>query len=177
LDALHAAELEIHAELDGDSATALTIDRIGLLALRGPASDDWARCGSSARSPSSTKLLDGVYEFTLTQAVADRTGWDGGTGNARLEIGHGRYAVFHDSQDPDQATAFPGWELTRDPVEVGTVLLRGGQAQFRPETVVHVGAAPTTARFELFRGRLRWRYVSGDEGAIFVLPVTWRKVR
>jgi TRAP-type C4-dicarboxylate transport system substrate-binding protein len=167
LDALHAAVLDVHAGLDGDNTAALAIDRMGLMAVRERVTDAWARCGP--RAAASTTVLDGGYESTLNHAVADSLG---GTA-LRVQVGNGRYAILHlQPADP----GWPGWDFARDPVEVGTVLVHGDKVLFRPETAIRVGSGPATFRFELFRDRVRWDYVSGDPEAVFNLPIIWRKV-
>ena len=172
LDALHAAVLDVHAGLDGDSTAALAIDRMGLMAVQERVTDPWARCGPRGDAP--TTVLDGTYEVTVSEADAARAGWPpGNAGSFGLEVGHGRYAIFHlGPADPD----WPNWDFSRDPVEVGTVLVHGDAALFRPETAIRVGSRPATYRFELFRDRMRWRYESGDNAAVFGLPVAWRKI-
>jgi TRAP-type C4-dicarboxylate transport system substrate-binding protein len=172
LDALHAAVLDVHAGLDGDNTAALAIDRMGLMAVRERVTDAWARC--EPRAAASPTVLDGAYEVTISERDASRAGWQpGNAGPFRLEVGHGRYAIFHSGPaDPE----WPNWDFSRDPVEVGTVLVHGDEALFRPETAIRVGSKPATFRFELFRDRVRWRHVSGDEAAVFDVPIFWRKV-
>jgi len=142
------------------------------MAVRERVTDAWARC--EPRAAASTTVLDGAYEVTISEADAARAGWTpGNAGPFRLEIGHGRYAIFHTGPaDPE----WPDWDFSRDPVEVGSVLLRGDTALFRPETAIRVGSRPATFRFELFRDRVRWRHVSGDEAAVFDVPIAWSKV-
>ena len=94
LDALHAAVLDVHAGLDGDSTAALAIDRMGLMAVHERVTDPWARCGPRGDAP--TTVLDGAYEVTVSEADAARAGWPpGNAGSFGLEVGHGRYAIFH----------------------------------------------------------------------------------
>ena len=64
---------------------------------------------------------------------------------------------------PPADPASPGWDFDRDPVEVGSVVLRGDVATMRPETSILFGSTPKIYRFELFRDRLRWHYVRGVE--------------
>ncbi len=175
LDALHAAQLDTYSQLDGDVHAAVVIDRIGLLATESARVDPWARCNNNAPIRSQTKVIDGTYEVTITQADLDRTGTEpGNDGDYRIHIGNGRYAILHmrDAVDPE----WPGWDFKRDPVEVGSVLLKGDRALFRPETSIAVGGTPNTYRFELFRDRLRWRHVSGPDDFVLYTRHPWRKV-
>jgi hypothetical protein len=56
------------------------------------------------------------------------------------------------------------------------VVLRGDVATLRPATSIANGSLPRTYRFELFRDRLKWRYVSGM--ADFLMSThPWRQVR
>lgn len=174
LDAMHAAQHDTHANLDGDPETALAIDRIGLLATQTPRVDPWALCGSDGADSSPTKVIDGTYEVTITQADLDRTATElGNDGDYRFHIANGRYAVLHlnDAGGPQ----WPNWDFTRDPVEIGSVLVQGDRALFRPETSIVVGSKPRLERFELFRDRLRWRHVSGEDFVVWN-GRPWRKV-
>jgi TRAP-type C4-dicarboxylate transport system substrate-binding protein len=175
LDALQAAVVDTHTNLDADPTAALAIDRIGLLATQTPRVDPWAHCTGEAATSSRTKDIDGTYEVTITQADLDRTGTEpGNDGPYRLHIGDGRYALLHMVPDP---TWPPGWDFNRDPVDVGTVLVQRDRAQFRNEKSILVGTAGATIyRFELFRDRLRWRYVSGTEDFVVWSGRPWRKV-
>jgi TRAP-type C4-dicarboxylate transport system substrate-binding protein len=173
LDGLQRSVVDVHAALDGDPTAALAIDRIGLLALHAPATDPWTRCGRPAPG-SPTKVIDGRYEFAVSKADESRAGAaPGNDGGYRVDFAHGRYALFHYGP-PDPAQ--PGWDLSRDPVEVGDVLLRGDVATLRPETSIANGSVPRSYRFELFRDRLQWRYVSGMEDFLMTTH-PWRKVR
>ncbi len=173
LDALQRSVVDVHAALDGDPTAALAIDRIGLLALQAPATDPWTRCDRPA-SGSPTKVIDGRYEFAVSKADESRAGSpSGNAGDYRVDFAHGRYALFHHGP-PDPAQ--PGWDLSRDPVEVGDVVLRGDVATLRPETSIANGSLPRSYRFELFRGRLQWRYVSGMEDFLMTTH-PWRKMR
>jgi TRAP-type C4-dicarboxylate transport system substrate-binding protein len=169
LDALETAMLDVHAALEGDQTTALAIDRIGLLATAAPP-DSWAGCGAKARVGTP---VDGVYEFTATEADERRyASAPGNAGRYRVHFGSGRYAVFHfGPKDP----LLPGWDFARDPVEVGTVAIRGDVAVLRPQTSIGVGSTPKTYRFELFRDRLRWTHASGPEDWLMSAH-PWRKV-
>jgi TRAP-type C4-dicarboxylate transport system substrate-binding protein len=173
LDALHTALLQVHSTLDGDQTARLAIDRMGLYAVREPAADPWMRCGRTAAGAARESVLDGAYEHTVTAEDEARAGSPpGNAGHYRVEFDHGRYAVFHlGPADPEQ----PGWDFARDPVEVGSVLVRGDVATLRPETSISVGSMPKIYRFELFRGRLRWHYVRGIEDFLMTAD-TWRKV-
>ena len=174
LDALQRAALDVHAGLDGDNTAALAIDRMGLHAVRERAVDPWAQCGRSTPGQSPTKVLDGVYEHTVSKAAEARAGSaEGNAGPYRVEFGHGRYAVLRPGSAADPAS--PGWDFDRDPVEVGSVVLRGDVATMRPETSILFGSTPKIYRFELFRDRLRWHYVRGVEDFLMTASA-WRKV-
>ena len=168
LDALHAAALEVHAGLDGDTTSSLAIDRMGLEAVRGPVVDAWARCGGGARR-SPTEPLDGTYS-SPAPAVLARFGT---VGTFRLQIARGRYAIVNPEAPADPE--WPGWDFARDPVEVGSIVLDGDVATLRTETTLRLGATAVTARFERFRDRLRWDFISGDDG-LFRLRTPWRSV-
>jgi TRAP-type C4-dicarboxylate transport system substrate-binding protein len=172
LDALQRAVLSVHGALDGDQAAQLAIDRIGAHAVREPATDPWAHCGRAGSGTGSASVLDGSYEHTVTAAQAAEAASPGDAGRYRVEIGHGRYAIFHEG--PEDPT-WPGWDFSRDPVEVGDVLIRGDVATLRPATSISAGSAPKIYSFELFRGRLRWHYVRGVEDFLMTVN-TWRKV-
>ena len=102
LDALHAALADTHANLDADRTAALAIDRIGLLATQSPRVDPWAHCGSDGADESATKVIDGAYEVTITDADLAATGElpDVG-GRFRFRIDHGRYIVIQPDASPD----------------------------------------------------------------------------
>ena len=173
LDALHTALLPVHSTLDGDLTAQLAIDRMGLHAVRERAADPWMRCGRTTAGATRASVLDGAYEHTVTEEDEARAGSEpGNAGDYRVEIGSGRYAILHISP-PDPA--WPSWDFSRDPVEVGSVLLRGDVATLRPETSISAGSEPKIYSFELFRGRLRWRYVRGIEDFLMTAGV-WRKV-
>jgi TRAP-type C4-dicarboxylate transport system substrate-binding protein len=174
LDALQKAVLDVHAGLEGDQTAALAINRIGLIALRERAADPWTRCGRPGAARSPTKVIDGRYEFEVSKGDEARAGASAGNaGRYRVEFAHGRYAVFHYGR-PDPAQ--PGWDFSRDPVEVGDVVLRGNVATMRPATSIAADSTPKTYRFELFRDRLRWRHVSGPEDFLMSAH-PWRKAR
>jgi TRAP-type transport system periplasmic protein len=169
-DAFHAAEALTYAELAGDTATTLAIDRIGGLAASEPRMDSWATCngiGVAATSP--TAVLDGTYAYTLTQAQVAAAGDCTECGNAgtyKVVIGDGRYAIYHpvsidsNPQEPSVA-AFAGWRPD-DPVEVGTISIAGDQATFVPEVNQQYGSVTSVYTFSLFRGVLTWQRLSGE---------------
>jgi TRAP-type C4-dicarboxylate transport system substrate-binding protein len=175
LDALQVSVVDTHTNLDADPVAAVAVDRIGLLATQTPRVDPWAHCAGERAWSSPTRDIDGTYEVTITQADLDRTGTEpGNDGPYRLYSGNGRYALLHMVPDP---TWPPGWDFNRDPVDVGTVRVEGDRAQFRNEKSILVGTAGATIyRFELFRDRLRWRYVSGTEDFVVWSGRPWRKV-
>jgi TRAP-type C4-dicarboxylate transport system substrate-binding protein len=175
LDALQVTVVDTHTNLDADPVAAVAVDRIGLLATQTARVDPWAHCAGERAWSSPTRDIDGTYEVTITQADLDRTGTEpGNDGPYRLYIGNGRYALLHMVPDP---TWPPGWDFNRDPVDVGTVRVEGDRAQFRNEKSILVGTAGAAIyRFELFRDRLRWRYVSGTEDFVVWSGRPWRKV-
>ena len=140
LDALHAAVLDVHAGLDGDSTAALAIDRMGLMAVRERVTDAWARCGPGAaarrrcstaptRSPSASRTRHGRGGSPETPG---RSGSRSVTAATPSSIAG--------PADPE----WPNWDFSRDPVEVGTVLVHGDEVLFRPETAIRVGSRPAT---------------------------------
>jgi extracellular solute-binding protein (family 7) len=174
LDALDAAALDLHSALDGDLEASLAIDRMGALAVGRPRVDPRTRCGDRGEDPSPTRELDGRYEMTASLADLERIGGTpGNEGPYRMEIGQGRYAIFHPGP-PDPA--WPDWDFDRDPVEVGSMVLRDGVVSVRPETAIRVGSLPSRFRFRLFRDRVLWRYLGGDVAAPMHLHASWRKV-
>lgn len=174
LDALQHAELNVHAALDVDSTAALAIDRIGLMTLHQHITDPWAHCDHDKRTAPPANVINGTYNAKLTKAAAAQAGSDGMESEFTVQIANGRYAIFNRGPaDPE----WPSWDFSRDPVEIGTVLIKRDQVLFRPATAIHAGSKPATFRFEIFRDRMRWHYVSGDAGAVFNLPISWRKVR
>jgi hypothetical protein len=66
--ALHAAEAATYAGLAADQQTTLAIDRIGSLVTQEPRMDDWATCHGVGAGASPTRVLDGPYGVTVTQA-------------------------------------------------------------------------------------------------------------
>jgi hypothetical protein len=170
LDALHAATEDVDAALDGDPGSAVAIDRIELLATRAPAHDPWARCGG--RAPRESSPLDGTYAFKYSAAELASMGSEPGNDGAyRVQFGHGRFAIMHlGTSDP----TWPGWDFQRDPVEVGSLLVRGGVAVLRPQTSIGVGSRTRTLHYELFRDRLTWtRAKPGDDVLFIARP--WRR--
>ena len=180
--ALQNAEAPTYADLAGDPPTALAVDRIGGLATSQPRMDAWATCHGAGVAGSPTKVLDGSYEFTITQAEVVASGDCADCGNAGTTL-----VVIHDGRfagtgvgapsppgNPDEPSVafFKAW-LPGDPSEVGTVSITGNQVTFVPETSQPQGAAPTTATFELFHGLLTMHLLSG-QGTDSTRP--WRKL-
>jgi TRAP-type C4-dicarboxylate transport system substrate-binding protein len=170
LTAWQNAEAPAYADLAGDSQTALAVDRIGGLATGEPRMDAWATCRGVGIAASPTKVLDGSYGVTITQADVKASGDCTDCGNAgtyRLAIYDGRYALYHPVQiDANPAepsvSSFQAWG-PGDPVEVGTISITGNQATLEPEVNQQYGSVPTVYTFELFRGLLTWHLVSGSE--------------
>jgi hypothetical protein len=93
LTALHNVEAPTYADLAGDAQTALAIDRIGGLATSEPRMDAWATCQGVGIAASPTRVLDGSYGVTMTQAEVKASGdcTDcGNVGTYRLVIHDGR---------------------------------------------------------------------------------------
>jgi TRAP-type C4-dicarboxylate transport system substrate-binding protein len=172
LDALQTALLPVHSKLDGDLTAALAIDRMGLDAVRVRAADPWMRCARRPGGGRRAGVLDGAYRFTVTAAQEARVGSSGNAGRYRVEIGNDRYALFHIGPPNPE---WPGWDFSRDPVEVGSLLVRGDVATLRPETSIGAGSMPKVYRFNLYRGRLRWQYARGVEDFLMTTEA-WRKV-
>ena len=149
--------------------TSLAIDRIGGMATAEPRMDNWATCHGVGVSASPTKVLDGRYGTTFTQAEVVASGDCADCGNAgtyTLTIHDGRYALFHPvqlhSNPSEQAVEFfRGWRPS-DPVEVGAVFIKGNRVTLVPEVNQQNGSAPAAYTFELFRGLLTWHVVSGS---------------
>ena len=168
LTVLQNAEAPTYADLAADSQTTLAIDRIGGLATSEPRMDAWATCHGVGITPSPTKILDGSYGVTMTQADVAASGDCTDCGNAgtfRLVIQDGRYALYHPVQidaNPDEPSVsfFKAWQ-PEDPVEVGTISITGNQATLVPEVNQQNGSAPATYTFELFHGLLTWHLLSG----------------
>jgi TRAP-type C4-dicarboxylate transport system substrate-binding protein len=166
--ALHDAEVSTYADLAGDPATTLAIDRIGSLATTEPRMDTWATCHGVGVSASPTNALDGRYGITITQAEVVASGDCADCGNAgtlTITIHHGRYAIFHPVQLHNNPTEpavefFRGWRRT-DPVEVGAAFIRGNRVTLVPEVNQQNGSVTAVYTFELFRGLLTWHVVSG----------------
>ena len=168
LTVLQNAEAPTYADLAADAQTTLAIDRIGGLATSEPRMDAWATCHGVGITPSPTKILDGSYGVTMTQADVAASGDCTDCGNAgtfRLVIQDGRYALYHPVQidaNPDEPSVsfFKAWQ-PEDPVEVGTISITGNQATLVPEVNQQNGSAPATYTFELFHGLLTWHLLSG----------------
>jgi TRAP-type C4-dicarboxylate transport system substrate-binding protein len=166
--ALHAAEAPVYESIAAETVPALAVDRIGGLAASEPRMDPWATCHGVGLGPSPTKVLDGSYGITTTQAEVAAAGDCTDCGNAgtfRLVIHDGRYALYHPVQI-NASNEEPGVINTRawrpdDPVEVGTIFITGKQATLVPDTNQIYGSVPHTYGFELFRGMLTWRPPSG----------------
>jgi TRAP-type C4-dicarboxylate transport system substrate-binding protein len=180
LAALQNTEAPTYADLASDSQTALAIDRIGGLATTEPRMDPWATCDGVGIAASPTKVLDGSYGVTVTQADVKSSGDCTDCGNAgtyRLVISDGRYVLYHpvalDSNPAEPSVAFfAGWQPD-DPVEVGTVSIVGNRVTLIPEVNQQNGSVPTTYTFELFRGLLTWHPLSG---AGWDTTRPWRKL-
>jgi hypothetical protein len=180
LSALQAAEAATYANLAADAQTALAVDRIGSLATAEPRTDAWATCHGVRDFPSPTKVLDGTYGITITQAEVAASGDCTDCGNAgtfRLAIRDGRYALYHPVQlnmNPSEPSASfnKDWR-PQDPVEVGTVSVRGPRVTLIPEVNQNNGSVPTAFTFELFHGLLTWHPVSG---AGWDTSRPWRKL-
>jgi TRAP-type C4-dicarboxylate transport system substrate-binding protein len=168
--ALHATEAAIYAGLAADPQTTLAIDRIGSLAIKEPRMDDWATCHGAGVGASPTRVLDGTYAVTVTQAEVVASGDCADCGNAgsyRLAIHDGRYALYHPialNNNPDEPSVSffqgMGWRPD-DPAEVGTISITGNRAKLVPEVNQQNGSVPTTYRFDLFRGLLTLRPLTG----------------
>ena len=180
-NALHDAEAATYVDLAGDTLTALAVDRIGLLATMEPRMDSWASCHGIGVGMSPTKVLDGTYGVTISQADVVASGDCADCGNAgkyMLIIHDGRYAILHPKPWPDanpdetsvadQAAWGPD-----DPVEVGTISIVGNRATFVPDTSQANGSATTVYTFELFRGLLTWHLISGTG---FDTTSPWRQL-
>jgi len=169
-DALHTAEASTYADLSADPQTALAIDRIGGLAADPgiPRMDSWATCHGAGIGASPTKVLDGTYGVTVTQADVVASGDCRDCGNAgtlTLAIHDGRYALYHPVQlhaNPSEPSVADqaAWKPT-DPVEVGTISITGNTATLVPETSQQNGSETSVYTFELFRGQLTWHLLSG----------------
>ena len=167
-EALHNAEAPTYAGVSSDPQTTLAVDRIGEMAASDPRMDTWATCHGVGVAASPTKVLDGRYATTWTQAEVAASGDCTDCGNAGtfvLAIHDGRYALLHPVQlhnnpaEPD-VSFFRGWR-PNDPVEVGAIFISGNRATLVPEVNQQNGSATTSYTFELFRGLLTWHVVSG----------------
>ena len=179
--ALHDAEAPTYSSIASGPPTALATDRIGGLATSEPRMDTWATCHGVGQAASPTKVLDGVYGITITQAEVAAAGDCTDCGNAgpfRLVIADGRYALYHPSEidaNPDQPSVIFGkaWQPD-DPAEVGTIAVTGNKVTLVPEVNQQNGSVPQTFTFELFRGLLTWHLVSGALGWDTTRP--WRRL-
>jgi TRAP-type C4-dicarboxylate transport system substrate-binding protein len=179
--ALHTAEAPVYETIAADPVPGLAVDRIGGLAASEPRIDTWATCHGVGLGPSPTKVLDGSYGITTTQAEVAAAGDCTDCGNAgtfRLVIHDGRYALYHPVQI-NANPAEPSVISTRawrpdDPVEVGTIFITGNQATLVPDTNQGNGSVPLTYGFELFRGMLTWHPPSGVTAWDTNRP--WRKL-
>ncbi len=166
--ALHDAEASTYADVAGDPQTTLAIDRIGEMATKEPRMDNWATCHGVGVAASSTKVLDGTYGTTFTQADVAASGDCTDCGNAgtyTLTIHDGRYALFHPVQlhaNPSESSVsfFRGWRPS-DPVEVGVIFISGNRVTLVPEVNQQNGSQTAVYTFELFHGLLTWHAVSG----------------
>jgi TRAP-type C4-dicarboxylate transport system substrate-binding protein len=180
LAALQTAEASTYGDLAADAPTTLAIDRIGSLAIAEPRTDTWATCQGVRDFPSPTKVLDGSYGVTVTQAdvVASGDCTDcGNAGTLRLSVQDGRYALYHPVQlnnnPAEAAVSFQKAWRPEDPVEVGAISITGNQATFVPEVNQQNGSAPSTYTFELFHGLLTWHLRSGPS---WDTTSPWRKL-
>jgi TRAP-type C4-dicarboxylate transport system substrate-binding protein len=179
--ALHNAEAGTYADLAGDPQTTLAIDRIGGLAVNEPRMDAFATCHGVGIGGSPTKVLDGTYATSVTQASIVASGQCADCGNAgtfRLVIHDGRYALYHPTEidaNPDEPSVsqFDGWRPD-DPIEVGTLSITGNRVTQVPEVGQQGGSGLTIYTFELLRGLLTWHQLSGN-GWDTTHP--WRQLR
>lgn len=169
LTALQNAEAPTYANLASSPQTTLAIDRIGGMATSEPRMDTWATCHGAGVAASPTKVLDGTYATTVTQASIVASGQCADCGNAgtfRLVINDGRYALYHPVQinaNPAEpsVSAMHGWRPD-DPIEVGTISITGNRATAVPEVNQQNGSTPSVYTFELFHGLLTWHQLSGS---------------
>ena len=168
LTALQTAEAPTYANIVADDQTTLAVDRIGALAATQPRMDGWATCHGVRDAASPTKVLDGTYSGTVSQAEVVASGDCADCGNAgtfRLAIQDGRYALYHPvaiNDNPAEAAvqSQKAWR-PEDPVEVGTISISGNQATFVAQTSQQNGSGTTRYTFELFHGLLTWHRLSG----------------
>ena len=174
--ALHAAGAATYAGLAADQQTTLAIDRIGSLATQEPRMDNCATCHGLGVGASPTRVLDGTYGVTVTQAevVASGDRADcGQAGSYRLAVHDGCYALYHPvtlSNNPDEPrmSFFRGWRPD-GPAEVGIISITGNRAMLILEVNQQNGSAPTAYRFDLFRRLLTWRPLSGSAWTLLAL--------
>ena len=163
------AEAPTYANLASSPQTTLAIDRIGGVATSEPRMDSWATCHGAGVAASPTKVLDGTYATTVTQASIVASGQCADCGNAgtfRLVINDGRYALYHPVQinaNPAEpsVSALHEWRPD-DPIEVGTISITGNRATAVPEVNQQNGSTPSVYTFELFHGLLTWHQLSGS---------------
>lgn len=164
LTAWQDAEAPTYAEIAADDQTTLAIDRIGSLAAAQPRTDAWATCHGVRGDASPTKVLDGSYGVTVSQADVKASGdctTCGNDGDFRLAIRDGRYALYHTvTIDNKEAGSQPGWG-PGDPVEVGTVTVSGNHVTLVTQTNQQNGSGTSRYTFELFHGLLTWHLLSG----------------
>ncbi len=148
--ALHAAEASTYADVAGDPQTTLAIDRIGEMATNEPRMDNWATCHGVGVAASPTKVLDGRYGTTYTQAEVVASGDCADCGNAgtyTLAIHDGRYALYHPVQlhsQPQRArrAVLPGLASHRPGRSGGHLHQRQpGHAGARGQPAERVGAS------------------------------------
>lgn len=179
LDALRAAELPVYNVVAATPPSTLAVDRIGLLATESPRLDSWTLCG--ATTPSPTGDVDGTYTTRITRGEVRAVGdceTCGNDGDYTITIRDGRYALEHPpppDQDPNEPSvaATAGWRRG-DPIEVGSVVLTGDRALFRPDVGTQYGAGPASYTFQAFRGHLRWSAGSGLTWEVFTAK-PWTK--
>jgi hypothetical protein len=152
--ALHAAEAATYAGLAADQQTTLAIDRIGSLATQEPRMDNWATCHGLGAGASPTKVLDGTYGVTVTQAEVVASGDRADCGNSYRLAGHdGRYPLYHpvtlNNPDEPSMSFFRAWRPD-DRAEVGTISIAGNRAMLVPEVNQQNGSAPTAYRCDPF---------------------------
>lgn len=165
LTAWQDAEAPTYAEIAADDQTTLAVDQIGSLAVAQPRTDVWATCHGVQGDASPTKVLDGSYGVTVTQAEVKANGDDcpgcNNAGDFRLAIRDGRYALYHPLKVGNkEAGSQPGWG-PGDPVEVGTITVSGNHTTLVSQTNQQNGSGTSRYTFELFHGLLTWHLLSG----------------
>jgi hypothetical protein len=176
LDALRAATEGIYRRIGADPGPTLTLDRLGRLATQVPRSDPWVRCHAQD-VPADTSPIDGTYTTHVTPAQV-QAGADcmicGNDGDYTILIGHGRYAILHptppDADPNEPSVAFIAAWGREDPIEIGSYVITGDRALFRPQSNLQFipgGDATAVYSFAAFRGTLRWTAVSGNTWEVF----------